>query len=109
KSGAAVLLARAALRSGAGLVTIATVKSAQPIVAAAQAEAMTEPLAESRAGTLSVRAAGPVGKLLGSRDALAIGPGLGTTPDVVAAVRAIVAKLTRPAVPDADALTAFAS
>jgi len=109
KSGAAVLLARAALRSGAGLVTIATVKSAQPIVAAAQAEAMTEPLAESRAGTLSVRAAGPVGKLLGSRDALAIGPGLGTTPDVVAAVRAIVAKLTRPAVLDADALNAFAS
>ena len=109
KSGAAVLLARAALRSGAGLVTIATAKSVQPIVAAAQAEAMTEPLAESRAGTLSSRAAGPVGKLLASRDALAMGPGLGTTREAVAAVRAIVAKLTRPAVLDADALNAFAS
>jgi len=109
KSGAAVLLARAALRSGAGLVTIATPKSVQPIVAAAQAEAMTEPLAESGAGTLSARAAGPVGKLLASRDAIAIGPGVGTTRDAVAAVRAIVAKLTRPAVLDADALNAFAS
>jgi ADP-dependent NAD(P)H-hydrate dehydratase / NAD(P)H-hydrate epimerase len=99
KSGAAILLARAALRSGVGLVTIATAKSVQPIVAAAQAEVMTEPLGQ--------RPTGEVRKLLAARDALAIGPGLGTSREARAAVRAIVAKLGKPAVVDADGLNAF--
>jgi NAD(P)H-hydrate epimerase len=100
KSGAAILLARAALRSGVGLVTIATPKAVQPLVAAAQAEVMTEPLGP--------RPTREIRRLLATRDALAIGPGLGASREARAAVRAIVAKLDRPAVVDADGLNAFA-
>lgn len=99
KSGAAILLARAALRSGVGLVTIATPKAVQPLVASAQAEIMTE--------GLSARPTREVRKLLVARDALAIGPGLGSAGETRAAVRAIVEKLERPAVVDADGLNAF--
>src|SRR5207248_11557694 len=48
KTGAAALCARAALRAGVGLVTVATAASAQPTVAALSLEAMTEPLPETR-------------------------------------------------------------
>ncbi len=46
KSGAVLLASRAALRAGAGLVTAAVPESIQPIVAAGQAELMTEPIAD---------------------------------------------------------------
>src|SRR5262249_50023486 len=57
KSGAASLVSRAALRSGAGLVTAAVPRGIQPLVAAAQSELMTEGLAETRTGTLAAPAA----------------------------------------------------
>ncbi len=107
KSGAAVLLARAALRSGVGLVTVATPRSVQPIVAAAQCEFMTEPLAETRAGTLARAAVGPALELLATRDALAIGPGLGLDAGTRAAVVDLLSRLEVPAVLDADGLNAF--
>jgi hydroxyethylthiazole kinase-like uncharacterized protein yjeF len=107
KSGAAVLVARAALRSGVGLVTVATPRSVQPIVATAQAELMTEPLAESRAGSLGRAAAVAAGRLLATRDALALGPGLRTDNGTRAAVIEILRKRAAPCVLDADGLNAF--
>ena len=109
KSGAAILAARAALRSGVGLVTVAVPASIQPIVAAAQAELMTEAIAESRHGALSGAAGPAVTKLLASRDALVIGPGLGTKPGTRLAILAILARRTVPTVLDADGLNAFAA
>jgi NAD(P)H-hydrate epimerase len=109
KPGAAALLARAALRSGVGLVTVATPRSVQPIVAAAQFEVMTEPLAETRSGAIARSAAAAAFRLLVGRDALAIGPGLGTEIGTRAAVVAILAGRSAPAVLDADGLNAFAA
>jgi NAD(P)H-hydrate epimerase len=109
KSGAAVIVARAALRSGVGLVTVATPRSIQPIVASAQAEIMTEPLAESRTGALGRAAATAARSFLASRDALALGPGLGTEAGTRAAVVALLGKRTAPCVLDADGLNAFAA
>ena len=57
KTGAAALAARAAMRSGAGLVTVASPASQQPVVAALVLEAMTEPLPETAAHTVSAKAA----------------------------------------------------
>jgi NAD(P)H-hydrate epimerase len=109
KSGAAALLARAALRSGVGLVTVATPRSVQTIVAAAQFEVMTEPLVESRSGALGRTAAVHALGLLAARDALALGPGLGTEVGTRAAVVAMLAGRSAPAVLDADGLNAFAA
>jgi NAD(P)H-hydrate epimerase len=109
KSGAAALLARAALRSGVGLVTVATPRSIQPIVAAAQSEVMTQPLGETRLGGLSRAGALAARKLLATRDALALGPGLGTESATREGLVALLAASRVPAVLDADGLNAFAA
>jgi hydroxyethylthiazole kinase-like uncharacterized protein yjeF len=106
KTGAAHLTAMAALRSGAGLVTIATPRSCQPIVASMAAEYMSEPLEESPSGGLDFSAIERVLEL--RADVIAVGPGLGTAPGTVAFVHALVERAGVPLVLDADALNAFA-
>jgi ADP-dependent NAD(P)H-hydrate dehydratase / NAD(P)H-hydrate epimerase len=109
KSGAAILAGRAALRSGAGLVTIATPESAQPIIAAGQAEFMTEPLSATKSGALSLRSLvdGTFGELEEGKSVLAIGPGLGTHRQTQEFIRTIVTQTELPVVLDADGLNAF--
>ncbi len=106
KTGAAHLTAMAALRSGAGLVTIATPRSCQPIVASMAAEYMSVPLEESPSGGLDFSAIERVLEL--RADVIAVGPGLGTAPGTVAFVHALVERAGVPLVLDADALNAFA-
>jgi ADP-dependent NAD(P)H-hydrate dehydratase / NAD(P)H-hydrate epimerase len=107
KTGAAHLAAVGALRSGAGLVSVATPESAQLIVAAMGAEYMTVPLKESAEGTV---AAGALDRVLDSeQDVIAAGPGLGRGPDVTVFVQELVAKTQSPLVLDADALNALAT
>jgi ADP-dependent NAD(P)H-hydrate dehydratase / NAD(P)H-hydrate epimerase len=110
KSGAAILAARAALRSGAGLVTIATPEPVQPIVAAGQPEYMTEPLKATKSGALSLRSLveGTFGELEEGKSVLAIGPGLGTHRQTQEFIRTIVTQTELPVVLDADGLNAFA-
>jgi len=108
KSGAAVLAARGALRSGVGLVTVATNASNQERVAVQQAEIMTEPLDGSPGAGLGPAASRQALDLLRSRDALVLGPGLGTTPGSCRAIGEIVAGCDVPSVIDADGLNALA-
>jgi ADP-dependent NAD(P)H-hydrate dehydratase / NAD(P)H-hydrate epimerase len=110
KSGAAVLCGTAALRAGAGLVTLATAAEVQPIVAAAQPELMTEPLPATGSGTISEEAvrAGRFNAVLQGKTVLGIGPGIGTHPETQEFVRNVVANTTLPIVLDADGLNAFA-
>ncbi|MCX6544496.1 MAG: NAD(P)H-hydrate dehydratase [Acidobacteria bacterium] len=106
KSGAAHLAGMAALRSGAGLVTIATPRSCLPIVARMGAEYMTVGLSETADGSVTRHASKAV---LGiSCDVLAIGPGLGTGTGPRALVRDVLAQSPKPLVVDADALTVLA-
>ena len=102
KAGAAALCARGALRSGVGLVTVATAASAQPTVAALSLEAMTEPLPETAAHTLAVKAREPLAALTEARDAVAIGPGLGLDHETRGLVRDLVGTLARPMVAEPD-------
>jgi ADP-dependent NAD(P)H-hydrate dehydratase / NAD(P)H-hydrate epimerase len=110
KSGAAVLASWAALRVGAGLVTVATPEPVLPIVAAHTPEIMTEPLPATDAGTISLRSFEyqRLEKLLKGKRALAIGPGLGTHDETQQFVRSVLGKRTVPIILDADGLNAFA-
>ncbi len=109
KSGAAAMAGMAALRAGAGLVTVATAKSALPNVAGFAAELMTEPLAETDAGSIGMAAvkSGAFAKLAASMTVVAIGPGIGRHPETVEFVRAAVSGINCPLVIDADGLNAF--
>jgi NAD(P)H-hydrate epimerase len=103
KTGAAHLGAVAALRSGAGLVTVATPSSCQPVVASMGAEYMTLALEELPDGTASRAAAAAV--LGGAHDVIAAGPGIGTGADQQAFVLTLLERSTKPLLLDADALT----
>jgi hydroxyethylthiazole kinase-like uncharacterized protein yjeF len=110
KSGAAILAGRAGLRSGAGLVTVATPESVQPLIAGGAPELMTEPLAATKSGTLSLRSLtdGTFGELEEGKSVLGIGPGLGGHRQTQEFIRTIVAQTELPVVLDADGLNAFA-
>jgi NAD(P)H-hydrate epimerase len=110
KSGAAILAGRAALRAGAGLVTVATPEAVQPIVAGGAPELMTEPLKATKSGALALRSLvdGTFGEFEDGKNVLAIGPGLGTHRQTQEFIRTIVAQTELPVVLDADGLNAFA-
>jgi len=111
KSGAAVLASRAALRSGAGLVTVATPEPVLSTIAAHTPEIMTEPLPATEAGTISLRSFhhGLFERIVKRKDALGIGPGLTTDDETQEFVRAVVKNPSDvPIVLDADGLNAFA-
>jgi len=110
KSGAAAMAGMAALRAGAGLATVATPKSVLPTVAGFHPELMTEPLEETEAGTISLRALeyGRMDALLKGKTVFAIGPGISRNDETTEFVRTIVARASQPTVLDADGLNAFA-
>jgi ADP-dependent NAD(P)H-hydrate dehydratase / NAD(P)H-hydrate epimerase len=112
KSGAAILASRAALRTGAGLVTAAVPESVQPVVASAQAELMTEPIAERDGHFDGSLAAGALKHLIGGKSAIVFGPGAGMNDDTVELLRWLIAEGAgpdRPMLIDADGLNALAS
>jgi hydroxyethylthiazole kinase-like uncharacterized protein yjeF len=105
KTGAAHLAGVGALRSGAGLVTVATPACCLPIVAAMAPEYMTEPLDETADG---LNPDGVERVLEMARDVIALGPGLGQSPRTRQFIKALVDRATTPLVVDADGLNAFA-
>src|SRR5580698_421762 len=108
KSGAAAMAGMAVLRSGAGLSTVAVPKSILPTVAGFHPELMTEPMPETRAGSISLRALRSLEKLAENMTVLAVGPGISRIAETSKLVRALVKKQKLPLVLDADGLNAFA-
>ena len=98
-TGAPVLAARAALRTGAGLVYLGVPREIYPIVAVKCDEAMPFPLPEDYSAILE--------KARGCDMAL-IGPGLGRSPKAEHLVRSLLADLDIPVVLDADGINALA-
>jgi hydroxyethylthiazole kinase-like uncharacterized protein yjeF len=109
KTGAASMAAKAALKMGAGLVTVGTPESCLPIIARSMAELMTEPLPETPERTLSSEALDKIVSLLEGKDGLMIGPGISTHPSTAELVLSLIPKIKVPAVFDADALSILAS
>ena len=108
KIGAGILASRGALRAGAGLVTLAVPTSAVGYADAATPEVMVQPLPETIGGALSEKGLPALWRLMETMDALAIGPGLSTDPEVGLLVKGVLEKIDKPAVVDADALNVLA-
>ncbi|MBI3332651.1 MAG: NAD(P)H-hydrate dehydratase [Candidatus Omnitrophica bacterium] len=106
-TGAPVLCALAALRAGAGLVTVGVPESVYFIIASKLNEAMVYPLPESPAGTLSPHSVERLAPLLARADVVALGPGLSQEPPAMRAVQRLVAETELPVVLDADGVNAF--
>ena len=113
-TGAAALASEAALRVGAGLVTLATPQHLNPILEVLLPEVMTLPLPETDGGSLAVSATSTILEFAKKTNSiLAIGPGLSQHPETVALVHQLVREnreqgLGLRMVIDADGLNALA-
>ncbi len=106
--GAAHLAGMGALRSGAGLVSLAVPMCLETASRVLLPEALTWAVAETDAGTIAPWPEAVRDELLTGQNALALGPGMGDDPATDQWVCRILADLTLPVVVDADALNAFA-
>jgi NAD(P)H-hydrate epimerase len=111
KSGAPALAALGALRAGAGLVTAAVPAPALALVAAIAPELMTWPLAATPAGSIAAENLAPefLSALMAGKTVLAIGLGMGQSPETVKFVTGLLSATKIPAVIDADALNILAA
>jgi NAD(P)H-hydrate epimerase len=113
-TGAAALASEAALRAGAGLVTLAIPKSLNPILEVKLSEVMTLPLPETEAGSLAESATSTILEYAEkTKSVLAIGPGLSQHPETVGLVHQLISEnhkqeLGLRMVIDADGLNALA-
>lgn len=109
-AGAAILAARGALRSGAGLVTVVSPAGVAPIVAGAVPSALTLALPENSAGVFRADGVERLKRYAADSKAtvLAIGPGLTTHADAARFVLHALSGVPLPAVVDADALNVLA-
>ncbi len=108
KAGAAILAARGAVRSGAGLVTVAAPEDIVQTVDLGSLESMSLPLPVDGSSGLSSSSREILLEFSADKEALAVGPGLGLAATTVEVVRRTVLEVERPVVLDADGLNAFA-
>lgn len=106
-AGAASLASFAALRAGAGLVTLGVPDKIYSIVARRHPEVMVRPFASTASGGLSEKGFKEISRFLRTQDILALGPGLGRGPSTVRLIRKIALHAFRPLILDADAMNAF--
>jgi len=108
-SGAAVLCAEAAIRTGAGLVTLGVpIGINNAVIKIKPKEVMTLPLAQTSSGSLSARAYSKINSFTKKTDVLVIGPGLSRDKSTQALACKIMRKINKPMVIDADGLNALA-
>ncbi len=108
KTGAAVLAAMAALRAGAGLVTVGVPESLNDVFEEKLTEVMTVPLPETEDRTLAPEALGRVLQELKGKTALVVGPGISTNPGTASLMSELLPKVNIPMLIDADGLNILA-
>lgn len=104
KSGAAILCAKAVLRAGAGLVTLAAPRSLNPIFGESLIEPMTIALPETKEGSISEKAIPIIHQAAKGKNVVIMGPGLTTHASTKLVVDDLVKNLEVPVVVDADAI-----
>ncbi|MBD3305720.1 NAD(P)H-hydrate dehydratase [candidate division KSB3 bacterium] len=108
KSGAALMAGRSALRTGAGLVTLAIPENLRAPLEIPTLEVMTASLPETNKGTISIDAYDEILNLAQDKRVVALGPGISTHPSTVELVFRLIRTLEIPLVIDADGLNAVA-
>ena len=108
KTGAAVMASMAALRIGAGLVTLAVPRSLAGIVASKLTEAMTYPVEDGGRGVFLLSSYEEVREFAAQKDVVILGPGLGREEETMAFARRLFEEVDKPFVIDADGINAFA-
>jgi len=108
KTGAAFMTSEAALKIGAGLVTLGIPTSLNPILEIKLTEVMTEPLPETPAQTLSLNSIPRIEELMEGKKALALGPGISTHPETISVVHHLIQTSSIPLIIDADGINAVA-
>ncbi|OGR24462.1 MAG: bifunctional ADP-dependent (S)-NAD(P)H-hydrate dehydratase/NAD(P)H-hydrate epimerase [Desulfobacterales bacterium RIFOXYA12_FULL_46_15] len=108
KTGAAAFCADAAMRCGTGLVTLGIPESLNPVMESLVLEPMTHPLPEKETGFLSETCLKDILGLLKGKQALALGPGLGTREGTKKLVQELIEQSPVPLVLDADAVNCIA-
>ena len=107
-TGAATLTCQAALKSGAGLVTLGIPQRLNSVMEAKLTEVMTLPLPDTEEGTLDLTAEQPICNYADQKQqVLAIGPGLSRHSNTGALIHRLANKLSHPMTIDADGLNAF--
>lgn len=110
KTGAILMAAKAALKSGSGLVTIGAPESLIEIFQERVTEEMTLPLQDDGRGMLSEKSLESIFQFITERaDIVAIGPGMGVTSDTKKIMEEIIIKSTVPLVIDADGINSISS
>lgn len=107
-TGAALLAAEAALRSGCGIVYVAVPKGIRPVIQTGLREAIVVPVPETAAGAVAEGTMDVLMPYLEKADTVVIGPGLTTDPETLRVVERLVRECPKPMVLDADALNGFA-
>ncbi|HET6515584.1 MAG TPA: NAD(P)H-hydrate dehydratase [Thermodesulfovibrionales bacterium] len=108
RTGAALMAAKACLRTGAGLVTIGVPETLMGVFQSRVTEEMTLPLPDNGNGSLSAKSADVIiGFLSESADVLSIGPGIGVSEDTEKIMEAVVTSCRAPMVIDADGLNSI--
>lgn len=108
-AGAPALAALAALRSGAGLVSLAVPRAVQSTVASFEASYMVHGLGSTDDETLNTGHRETILMLAEKMTTFALGPGIGTGDATVELVQQLYAELEAPLVVDADGLNALAN
>ena len=97
----------AALRAGAGLVTLAVPVSLHSLIEVKLTEVMSKPLPETQEASISIEALPELRDLARAVDVLAVGPGMSTNPRTMELVKQLLPELDKPVVIDADGLNAL--
>ncbi|HUJ89199.1 MAG TPA: NAD(P)H-hydrate dehydratase [Syntrophorhabdales bacterium] len=107
KTGAAAMTSNAALKIGAGLVTLVIPRSLNDIMEVKLTEVMTYPTDDQGKGYLTLGAFDEIAAFAADKDVIVIGPGLSTVEETMALVRKLYVELDKPFVVDADGITSF--
>jgi len=107
KTGAAHMSSLAALKAGAGLVTLLIPASLNGIMEVKLTEAMTYPVEDSNTGFFTMSSYEQVKEFVEDKDTIILGPGLSQSPGTMEFVRRLYEETDKPFVVDADGINAF--